>query len=108
VFYAVVQGIRGVEWAMRGYVDFTAGLSLVLFAIVIASTARISRPIGYIMGLSGLAYLAQGYTWGTGYTSLSANFVLNEKTYQFLIVVWAIWLLVSAWRMKESVQAAPA
>ncbi len=107
-FFAVVQGIRGVEWGMRSYVDFTTGLTLVLLAIVIASTARISRPIGYIMGLSGLAYIAQGYSWGTGYTSISNNFVLVEKSYQFLILVWAIWLLVSAWRMKESVQAAPA
>jgi len=105
-FFAVVQGIRGVEWGMRSYVDFTTGLTLVLFAIVIASTAKIPRPI---MGLSGLAYIAQGYGYGTGYTSLSDHFVLNSANYQFLIFVWAIWLLVSALRMKEeSVQAAPA
>lgn len=109
-FFAVVQGIRGVEWGLRSYVDFTTGLTLVLFGIVIASTTRIPRPIGYIMGLSGLVYIAQGYGYGTGYTSLS-NFVTwmpNSLNYQFLIIVWAIWLLVSAWRMKESVQAAPA
>jgi hypothetical protein len=60
-FFAVVQGIRGVEWGLRSYVDFTSGLTLVLLAIVIASTGRIPRPIGYIMGLCGLAYIAQGY-----------------------------------------------
>jgi hypothetical protein len=107
-FSAVVQGIRGVEWGMRSYVDFTTGLTLVLFAVVIVSTARIKRLIGYIMGLSGLAYIAQGYGYGTGYTAISDHFVLNSTNYQFLIFVWAIWLLVSAWRMKESVQAAPA
>ena len=110
MYFAVVQGIRGVEWGMRSYVDFTTGLTLVLFGIVIASTTRIPRPIGYIMGLSGLVYIAQGYGYSTGYTSLS-NFVTwmpNSLNYQFLIFVWAIWLLVSAWRMKESVQAAPA
>jgi hypothetical protein len=109
-FFAVVQGIRGVEWGMRSYVDFTTGLTLVLFGIVIASTTRIPRPIGYIMGLSGLVYITQGFGYGTGYTSLS-NFVTwmpNNLSYQFLIFVWAIWLLVSALRMKESVQAAPA
>jgi hypothetical protein len=109
-FFAVVQGIRGVEWGMRSYVDFTTGLTLVLFAIVIASTARIPKPIGYIMGLSSLAYIAQGFGYSTGYTSVS-NFVTwmpNSLNYQFLIVVWAIWLLVSALRMKESIQAAPA
>ena len=109
-FFAVVQGIRGVEWGLRSYVDFTTGLSLVLVAIVIASTARIKRPIGYIMGVSGLAYIAQGYGYSTGYTALS-NFVTwmpNSLNYQFLMVVWAIWLLVSTWRRKVSVQAAPA
>ena len=110
MYFAVVQGIREIEWGMRSYVDFTTGLTLVLFGIVIASTTRIPRPIGYIMGLSGLVYIAQGFGYGTGYTSLS-NFVTwmpNNLSYQFLIVVWAIWLLVSALRMKESVQAAPA
>ncbi len=107
-FFAVVQGIRGVEWGLRSYIDFTTGLTLVLFAIVIASTTRIPRPIGYIMGLSGLAYIAQGFGYGIGYTSVPGYPVLTPVSYQFLIFVWAIWLLVSAWRMKESVQAAPA
>lgn len=107
-FFAVVQGIRGVEWGLRSYADFTTGLSLVLLAIVSVSTARIPRPIGYIMGLSGLAYIAQGYGYGTGYTALS-NFVTwmpSSLNYQFLIFVWAIWLLISAWRRKESIQVA--
>ncbi len=107
-FYAVVQGIRGVEWGMRSYVGFTTGLTLVLFAVVIVSTRRISRPIGYIMGLSGLVYAAHGYGWGTGYTAISAHFFVNPLYFHFLIAVWSIWLLVSAWRMKEAVQAAPA
>lgn len=109
-YFAVVGGIRGIEWGLRSYVDFTTGLFLVLFGVVIASTMRIKRPIGYLMGLSGLAYIAQGFGYGTGYTALS-NFVSwmpNSLNYQFLIVVWAMWLLASAWRMEESVQAAPA
>ena len=108
-FFAVVGGIRGIEWGLRSYVDFTTGLSLVLFGMVIASTTRIPRLVGYITGLSGLAYIAQGYGYSTGYTALS-NFVTwmpNSLNYQFLIVVWAIWLLVTALRRKESLQAAP-
>ena len=107
-FYAVVQGIRGVEWGMRSYVGLATGLTLVLLAVVIVSTRRISRPIGYIMGLTGLVYIASGYGWGTGYTSLSGRFFVNPLSFHLLTGVWAIWLLVSAWRMKESVQAAPA
>ena len=103
-FYAVVQGIRGVEWGMRSYVEFATGLTLVLFSVVIVSTRRISRPIGYTMGLSGLIYIAHGYGWGTGYTSISERFFVNPLYDHFLIAVWSIWLLVSAWRMKEPVQ----
>jgi hypothetical protein len=109
--FAVVQGIRGIEWGMRSYVDFASGLSLVLFGVVIASTTRIPRPIGYIMGLSGLAVIAGGYGYGTGYTSLSEAsfpFISNNTIVGLLIIAWIIWLLVSAWRMKESVQATPA
>lgn len=107
-FFAVVQGVRGIEWGLRSYVDFTTGLTLVLLALVIVSTARIPGLIGYIMGLSGLAYIVQGYGYGAGYTSISEHFVLNSASYQFLIFVWAIWLLVVAWRRKESVQTAAA
>ena len=106
-YFAVAQGIRGLEWGVRGYSDYLTGLSLVLFATVIVWTARIPRPIGYIMGLSGLAYIAQGYTYGTGYTAISEGPVLDQETYQFFILVWALWLLIVAWRMKGSVQAVP-
>src|SRR5919201_5961736 len=51
-YFAVAQGIRVLEWGVRGYSDYLSGLSLVLFATVITLTARISRPIGYIMGLN--------------------------------------------------------
>jgi hypothetical protein len=55
------------------------------------------------MGLSGLAYIVQGYGYGTRYTSISDYniFILASVSYQFLIFVWAIWLLIVAWRMKE-------
>jgi hypothetical protein len=109
-YFAVVGGIRGVEWGLRSYVDYTTGLSLVLFGVVIASTARIPRLLGYLVALSGLAYIAQGYGYGTGYTALSSfvSWMPSSLNYQFLIVVWAVWLLVSSWRRKVSIQAAPA
>ena len=62
-YFAVAQGIRVLEWGVRGYSDYLTGLSLVLFATVITLTARISRPIGYIMGLTGLGFIVRGYTY---------------------------------------------
>jgi hypothetical protein len=104
-FFAVVQGIRGIEWGLRSYVDFAMGLSLVLLASVISSTARIPRAIGYIMGLSGLLYVVQGYGYGAGYTSISSHFLINSLNYQSLILVWAVWLLIVAWRRREGVES---
>jgi hypothetical protein len=105
-YYAVVQGLRGIEWGMRSYVDFTTGLALLVLALVIAMTARIPRLISVTTGLAGLAYIVQGYGYGGGYTAISDHFVLNSTNYQFLMLVWAIWLLIVAWRMKEPVQIA--
>ena len=107
--FAVVQGIRGVEWGLRSYADFALGFTLVLLAIVIASTRRVPRPIGYIMGVSGLAILAAGFGYGTGYTSLSdASFSPIVASYPVFVLAWTFWLLVSALLPKASVQAAPA
>jgi hypothetical protein len=102
--FAVVQGIRGVEWGIRSYVFLATGLTLVLFAMVIISTRRIPRPIGYIMGFTGLAQIYGGYGYGTGYTSISHFVTPNVAIYWTLIFVWTIWLLVSAYWMKSSLK----
>ncbi|WP_205760011.1 hypothetical protein [Arthrobacter sp. PAMC25564] len=65
---------------------------------VIAATRRVSRIIGYLMGLSGLAYIVQGWIIGTeGFSAANSVSTLGGIV---LIVVWTIWLLISAWRMK--------
>jgi len=82
------------------------GLALVLYALVIVWTARVPRPIGYLMGVSGLAFIVLGWLVGTeGFTS--ANTVPTYVGHG-LNDVWMIWLLIIAWWRKESVQAAPA
>ena len=51
---------------MRSYQSYVFGLSLILFGAAIAVVAgRVPRPIGYLMALSGLCYLAQGWIIGT-------------------------------------------
>lgn len=100
-YFAMVLGIRGIEWGLRSYLDFTTGLTLILLAIVIASGVKIFRVIGYIMGLSGLAYIVQGYGYGRGYTPISEHFVLGSINYQFLIFIWAILMVIITLRMKE-------
>src|SRR5438034_3527180 len=61
---ASAEAIRWLEWGTTSYQDFMLGLALVLYAIVIVWTARVPRPIGYLMGLSGLASLVLGWVIG--------------------------------------------
>jgi hypothetical protein len=101
--FAAVQAIRGVEWGLRGYAAYTLGVSLVLLAIVIVSTARVPRTIGYLVGLTGLVYIGLGAGYGAGYTALSDHSAVGNISYYLVVLVWiwAIWLLVTAWRMTE-------
>lgn len=106
--FAALQAIRGVEWGLRGYAAYTLGLSLVLLAIVIVSTARVPRTVGYLIGLTGLVYIALGVGYGDGYTALSDHSTVGNISYYLVVLVWiwAIWLLVTAWRMAEPDPAA--
>jgi len=104
--FASAEAIRWLEGGVRSYQDFMSGLTLLLFAITIVWTARITRPIGYFLGLIGLAILVQGWVQGTqGFTATQG--VLGGIN-GLATTVWIIWLLIVAWRMKESVQATPA
>jgi hypothetical protein len=88
------------------YHDFMLGLALVLFAIVIVWTARVPRPIGYLLGVSGLAFVVLGWVIGTtGFTP--ATTVPTNAGYTLLFASM-IWLLIVAWRSKEAGRVAPA
>ena len=101
--FASAEAIRWLEWGVRSYESFMLGLSFVLFATVIVWTARVPRPIGYLMALSGLAYIAQG--WVIGSEGFSATNSAPTLVGIVATLVWSIWLLVSAWRMKALVDA---
>jgi uncharacterized protein DUF4386 len=98
--FASAEAIRWLEWGTRSYQDFVLGLALLLLAAAVVRTARIPRPMGLLIGLSGLAYLVQGWVVGSqGFSNaegipIVAAFVLN--------VAWMLWLVVVAWRMQDS------
>ena len=103
--FASAQAIRWLEWGSSSYQEFMFGLALVLYAIVIVWTARVPRPLGYLMGLSGLAFIISGWVFGTqGFTATIGG--LSSATGYSLVLVSAIWLFIVAGRMKEPVQAA--
>jgi hypothetical protein len=100
VRFATAEGLRWLEWGMRSYQSFLLGTALVLFGIAVAATRQVSRVIGYLMGLTGVAYLVQG--WIIGAEGFAAA---NRWPNLFGIVVtvaWTVWLLVAAQRMKVS------
>ncbi|VXB35596.1 DUF4386 family protein [Arthrobacter sp. 8AJ] len=101
--FATAEGIRWLEWGMRSYQNFLLGTALVLLGVVVAAARDVSRIIGYLMALSGLAYLVQG--WIIGASGFSAANTLPTLVGIVAILAWTVWLLVSALRMKE---AAPA
>ena len=62
--FASAEAIRWLEWGFRSYQSYMLGLAFLFFAVSIIATGRIQKAIGYLMGLSGLAYLAQGWVLG--------------------------------------------
>jgi hypothetical protein len=98
--FAAAETVRWLEWAVRSYQSFVFGLALILFGAAIAVTGRVSRPIGYLMALSGLCYLAQGWIIGSsGFSSANQIPTLGGIG---LILVWTVWLLITALRMKTA------
>ena len=85
---------------MRSYQAFALGLALLLVAAAVVRVAWAPRPIAFLMGLSGLVWLAQGWIVGSeGFSPTMSNAIVLAEV---LDVVWMIWLVVVAWRMQES------
>jgi hypothetical protein len=101
--FASAETIRWLEWGTRSYQSFMFGLTLILLGSAVALTARLPRPLGYLMALSGLAYIAQG--WGLGSEGFSATNTFAILAGYVFMLTWIVWLLVVAWRMKESFRA---
>ena len=97
--FATAEGIRWLEWGMRSYQSFLLGAALVLTGAVVVSARRVARLIGYLMALSGLAYLAQG--WIIGAEGFSPANTVPTLSGIVLILVWSGWLLLSAWFGKD-------
>src|SRR5262245_55949482 len=94
--FAGAETIRWLEWGVASYQTFMFGLALVLFAITIVWTARLPRPIGYLMGLSGLAWVVLGWVLGAeGFAPVGK--VPSDAAQTFLLAC-IIWLLIVAWR----------
>jgi len=79
--------------------------ALLLFAAAVVRTAWVPRPIAYLMGLSGLTYLVQG--WVVGSEGFSRTVTIAIVLAFVLDLAWMIWLIVVAWRMQDSEAPSP-
>lgn len=97
--FVSAEGIRWLEWGLRSYQSFVLGTALVISGVVILASRRIARMIGVLMGLSGVAYLVQG--WIIGAEGFAAANTVPTLAGIILAVAWTAWLFISAWRSKE-------
>ncbi len=97
--FASAEIVRWMEEGTRSYYDFLLGLTFLLFGIAIISSARVPRPVGYLMGLCGLSYMVQGWLMGTeGFSPVHG--LTQLPAYVFLLA-WVIWLSIGAWRTEK-------
>jgi hypothetical protein len=99
--FASAEAMRWLEWGMRSYHDYTLGLALVLFTITAAAVGRRALPKGivWLMGASGVAYLAQGWVVGQdGFSAAESDLIVAAWAAS---LAWMTWLAVSARRRTD-------
>ncbi|MFE4544399.1 DUF4386 family protein [Arthrobacter sp. NPDC056727] len=96
VRFAAAEDMRWLEWGMRSYQSFALGAALILLGVAVAGSRRFPQPVGYLMGLSGAAYLAQG--WIIGAEGFAGSNAVPTLAGIVLILVWTVWLLASSLR----------
>jgi hypothetical protein len=99
---AATEAVRWLEWAVRSYQRSILGFTLILLATQILVSARVPRPMGFVMALSGLAYIAQGIVVGA--EGFSSNNTVPGLAAFVLDLAWMIWLVVVAWQKPGLVQ----
>jgi hypothetical protein len=103
--FASAEAIRWIEWGARSYQNLALGLALLLFAVAVGRTAGVPRPIAYLMGLSGLTYLVQGWVAGAEGFPRTHDFAIALAW--VLNLAWMIGLVVVAWRAQDLEPAPP-
>jgi hypothetical protein len=103
--FASAETVRWLEWGVNQHQIFMFALALILLATVIVGTARVPRPIGYLMGLAAIPMLVQSQVIGTSGFAVPLLAGSLSTVGLPLMLAWSIWLLIVSWRMKEPDQA---
>ena len=98
--FASAETVRWMEEAAMSYQTIVIGLTLIVLAGLIVGTARVPRPIGLLLALSGAGYLVTG--WILGASGFAPEGATPNAIGQFVPVLAALYLLIVAWRMPSS------
>lgn len=105
--FASAESIRWLEWGMRSYQDIAMGLALTTL-VPVMKRAGLRMGMAFLIGVSGLALLAQGWIAGTeGFTSAQSLAIVIGWAAS---LAWMVWLAMTAWSTtaKEASQASEA
>jgi hypothetical protein len=97
--FASAEALRWLEWGVRSYHDYALGLALLLVAAALLQSAAAPHAIVSLMGLSGIAYLVQG--WIVGAEGFSGTHTIMILLAWALSLAWMTWLAVLAWRRQD-------
>ncbi|MCG2623779.1 hypothetical protein LVY72_17940 [Arthrobacter sp. I2-34] len=92
--FTAAETVRWLEWGVRSYQSFLLGLALVLLGAAAAGGRRIPPGVGLLMGLSGVAWQAQG--WIIGAQGFAPANQLPTLAGLVLTIGWSLWLLGAA------------
>src|SRR4051812_22973467 len=87
--FASADAMRWLEWGVRSYHDYALGMALTLFAAAAMRSPVVPRAAAYLIGLSGIAYLAQG--WVVGSEGFSATHTVLILAAWVVSLAWIIW-----------------
>lgn len=98
--FASAEAIRWIEWGLRSYHDYALGLALILVGLAATRVSWAPRAIGYLIGLSGLVYLVQG--WVAGIEGFSQTQSIAIVLAWAASLIWMIWLALVARRLPSA------
>ncbi|HEY7779173.1 MAG TPA: hypothetical protein VIC85_03070 [Ktedonobacterales bacterium] len=106
--FASAESLRWLQWGVSSYDAVLFGIALLLIGIAIFWTGRVSRLVGVLIGLEGIATVVEGWYAGVVGLALSGPNAVAYDVSSALLFLWAVWLLVVALRMKRVAPAASA
>ena len=97
--YASAESARWMEEASGSYQSFMIGLAMVALGGLILGTARVPRPIGALIALSGIGYLGIG--WVLGESGFAPQGAVPSYISEFIPVIAGVYLIVFALRLPR-------